>query len=124
MSATFGSPVAAVLLAVELLLFEYRVRSLVPVAPASSAACGARLVLIGGPARIHHVAAPGGSALVIDVAMGVVLGFCSMLVTRAVYAVEDAFEKLPVQLDVVARDWRRRRRRRRLRVAAHDGRWL
>jgi CIC family chloride channel protein len=98
MSATFGSPVSAVLLAVELLLFEYRIRSLVPVALASCAAAGARLALVGGePAfTMPAVGATGGAALAIYVAMGVVLGFFSMLVTRAVYAVEDAFEKLPI----------------------------
>jgi CIC family chloride channel protein len=98
MAATFGSPVSAVLLAVELLLFEYRIRSLVPVALASCAAAGARLALVGGdPAfTMPAVSAPGGSALAIYVGMGVVLGFFSMLVTRAVYAVEDAFEKLPI----------------------------
>ena len=47
MSATFGSPVSAVLLACELLLFEWRPRSLVPVALASAVACGARLVIEG-----------------------------------------------------------------------------
>ncbi|HSY23818.1 MAG TPA: chloride channel protein [Polyangiaceae bacterium] len=98
MSATFGSPVSAVLLAVELLLFEYRIRSLVPVALASCAAAAARLALVGGePAfTMPAVGATGSVALAIYVAMGVVLGFFSMLVTRAVYAVEDAFEKLPI----------------------------
>src|SRR5208337_4338196 len=42
------------------------------------------------------VASPSGSALAIYVGMGVVAGVASMLVTRAVYAVEDAFEKLPI----------------------------
>src|SRR5678810_631396 len=47
MAATFGSPVSAVLLAIELLLFEFRSRSLVPVALASAAATGMRFVLVG-----------------------------------------------------------------------------
>jgi CBS domain-containing protein len=42
------------------------------------------------------VVAPTGSALAIYIGMGVVVGVASMLVTRAVYAVEDAFEKLPI----------------------------
>jgi CIC family chloride channel protein len=98
MSATFGSPVSAVLLAVELLLFEYRLRSLVPVALASVAACGAHVALVGSePAfTMPTVAAPTGAALAIYVGMGLVAGVASMLVTRAVYAVEDAFEKLPI----------------------------
>jgi len=98
MSATFGSPVSAVLLAVELLLFEYRLRSIVPVALASVAACGAHVALVGPqPAfTMPMIIAPSGSALAIYVGMGVVMGASSVLVTRAVYAVEDAFEKLPI----------------------------
>jgi H+/Cl- antiporter ClcA len=97
MSATFASPVSAVLLAVELLLFEYRLRSMVPVALASVAACGAHEVLVGSaPAfAMSAVSAPTGTALAIYVGMGLIAGVASMLVTRAVYAVEDAFEKLP-----------------------------
>jgi H+/Cl- antiporter ClcA/CBS domain-containing protein len=98
MSATFASPVSAVLLAVELLLFEYRLRSIVPVALASAAACGAHIALVGAdPAfAMPVVAAPSGAALAIYVGMGVAAGMVSVLVTRAVYAVEDAFEKLPI----------------------------
>ncbi len=98
MSATFSAPVSAVLLAIELLLFEYRARSLVPVALASAAACGAHMVLVGSaPAfTMPTVSAPSGAALAVYTAMGIVVGFVSMLVTRAVYAVEDAFEKLPL----------------------------
>jgi chloride channel protein, CIC family len=98
MSATFASPVSAVLLAVELLLFEYRLRSIVPVALASAAACGARIALVGPqPAfSMPTVAAPSGSALAFYIGMGVIAGAASMLVTRAVYAVEDAFEKMPL----------------------------
>ncbi|HEY5243874.1 MAG TPA: chloride channel protein [Polyangiaceae bacterium] len=98
MSATFASPVSAVLLAVELLLFEYRLRSIVPVALASVAACGAHVALVGPqPAfTMPMVTSPTGAALAIYVGMGLVAGVASMLVTRAVYAVEDAFEKLPI----------------------------
>jgi chloride channel protein, CIC family len=98
MSATFGSPVSAVLLAIELLLFEYRMRSLVPVALASVAACGTRIVLMGSaPAfTMPAVASPRGGALVAYIAMGLFIGAVSTVVTRAVYAIEDAFEKLPI----------------------------
>ena len=86
------------LLAVELLLFEYRLRSIVPVALASAAACGAHVALVGAqPAfTMPAVAAPSGYALAVYVGLGVAAGVASMLVTRAVYAVEDAFEKLPI----------------------------
>jgi H+/Cl- antiporter ClcA/CBS domain-containing protein len=98
MSATFASPVSAVLLAIELLLFEYRLRSLVPVALASVAACGAHIAMVGSaPAfDMPAVSAPGGAALAVYVGMGVVAGVAATLVTRAVYAIEDAFEKLPI----------------------------
>ncbi len=98
MSATFASPVSAVLLAIELLLFEYRLRSIVPVALASVAACGVRVGLSGSqPAfTMPTVASPSGAALAVYVGMGVAAGVASMLVTRAVYAVEDAFENLPI----------------------------
>jgi chloride channel protein, CIC family len=98
MSATFSAPVSAVLLAIELLLFEYRARSLVPLALASATACGAHMVLVGSaPAfTMPTLAAPTGGALAVYCSLGVVVGFVSVLVTRAVYAVEDAFEKLPL----------------------------
>jgi CIC family chloride channel protein len=98
MSATFSSPVSAVLLAVELLLFEYRARSLVPVALACVAACGAHMAFVGSePAFVMPIVdPPSGEALAVYIGLGVVVGFVSMLVTRAVYAVEDAFEKLPI----------------------------
>jgi CIC family chloride channel protein len=98
MSATFSAPVSAVLLAVELLLFEYRARSLVPVALACAAACGAHMAFVGSePAfRMPIVEAPSGEALSVYIGLGALVGLVSMLVTRAVYAVEDAFEKLPL----------------------------
>jgi CIC family chloride channel protein len=98
MSATFSAPVSAVLLAIELLLFEYRARSLVPVALASAAACSAHMAWAGSePAfTMPAVQAPGGGALAVYIGMGLILGVISMFVTRAVYAVEDAFEKLPI----------------------------
>ena len=101
MSATFGSPVSAVLLAVELLLFEYRLRSIVPVALASAAACGAHIAFVG-PAPAFTMPLATAIPLVAPwcglhgARRGRRPGAASMLVTRAVYAVEDAFEKLPL----------------------------
>src|SRR5690606_16611294 len=63
MAATFATPVAAVLLAVELLLFEYRARSIVPVALAASAATGVRLLLIG-PGPVFRMANIGEASWV------------------------------------------------------------
>jgi H+/Cl- antiporter ClcA len=98
MSATFGTPVSAVLLAIELLLFEYRARSIVPVAIASVTACGVRMAWLGAePAfPMPDIAAPTGAALAVYVAMGLLVGLVSTWVTHAVYAIEDAFEKLPI----------------------------
>ena len=98
MAATFGSPVSAVLLAIELLLFEFRGRSLVPVALASAAATGMRYVLVGSAPvfPMSTLAPPGGGALALYVFLGALVGFAAVGATRAVYAIEDAFEKLPV----------------------------
>ncbi len=98
MAATFGAPVSAVLLAVELLLFEYRPRSVIPVALATATATAVRLAFVGGsPAfAMPDLAPPGGAALAFYVVLGAVVGVASMLATKAVYAIEDAFEKLPL----------------------------
>ncbi len=98
MAATFGSPVSAVLLAVELLLFEYRPRSIIPVALAATAAAGVRIGFEGaGPVfEMPAPGVPGGAALATYVLIGAALGVLSVLVTRAVYAIEDAFERLPI----------------------------
>jgi CIC family chloride channel protein len=98
MAATFGSPVSAVLLAVELLLFEYRARSLIPVSLAASAAAAVRAAFLGTAPifAMPAVAAPTGPALATYVALGAVIGVAAVLITRALYAVEDGFERLPV----------------------------
>ncbi len=98
MAATFGSPVSAVMIAVELLLFEYRPRSLVPVALASATAAGVRWAFDGAHAvfAMPDLAQPGGVALIVYILIGGALGLASVLVTRAVYAIEDAFDLLPL----------------------------
>ncbi|MEA2488311.1 MAG: chloride channel protein family [Acidobacteriota bacterium] len=98
MAATFGSPVSAVLLAVELLLFEFRPRSLVPVALAAAAATAVRIAYAGtAPVfPMPHLAQPTEPALVAYVLLGALVGWLSVYVTRAVYWVEDLFEHLPV----------------------------
>ncbi|HKB78409.1 MAG TPA: chloride channel protein [Thermoanaerobaculia bacterium] len=98
MAATFGSPVSAVLLAIELLLFEFRPRSIVPVALASVAATAVRM-FFAGTAPIFAMPVPahaGGTALAIYTLVGAVVGWLSVYVTRAVYWAEDFFEHLPV----------------------------
>lgn len=98
MAATFGSPVSAVLLAVELLLFEYRPRSIIPVSLAAVTATGVRIALVGDRPifAMHDLVTPTGSALAWYVVIGAVLGVASVYVTKLVYWIEDVFEKLPV----------------------------
>jgi H+/Cl- antiporter ClcA len=99
MSATFAAPLAAVLLAVELLLFEWKPRSLIPVALASAAAAAVRRYIIGmGPLFPvpAHPAFIGPEGLLGCVIAGLLAGVLSALLTQAVYAAEDAFQHLPV----------------------------
>ncbi|WP_437222735.1 chloride channel protein [Planctomicrobium sp. SH661] len=98
MAATFGSPVSAVLLAVELLLFEYRPRSIIPVALAASAATGIRMMIEGMEPvfAMTDLQQPPGTALAAYVGLGAVMGLVSVIVTKAVYSIEDTFEKLPI----------------------------
>jgi len=98
MAAVFGSPVSAVILAVELLLFELRPRSLIPVALAAATATGIRYALLGAHAvfAMPDVATPGSAALAFYVALGALLGLVSVGVTRIVYGIEDAFDHLPI----------------------------
>ncbi|MCO5062731.1 MAG: chloride channel protein [Kiritimatiellae bacterium] len=98
MAATFGSPVSAVLLAVELLLFEYRARSIIPVALAAVTATGLRLAY-EGPAPVFgmpNVAPASLGALVFYVLLGGAMGLIAAAVTRIVYWIEDGFERLPI----------------------------
>ncbi|MBV8859509.1 MAG: chloride channel protein [Acidobacteria bacterium] len=98
MSAIFASPVAAVLLAVELLLFEWRPRSFIPVAVAAAVAGALRVPLMGAgpifPVTPH--AALGGVGLLFAFAVGIAAGLASGLLTTLVYAFEDLFERLPI----------------------------
>jgi chloride channel protein, CIC family len=99
MSATFAAPIAAVLLAVELMLFEWKPRSLVPVALASATAGAARRYILGVgplfPVPTHPVFI-GPMGLLGCVVCGLLAGALSALLTGAVYAAEDAFGKLRI----------------------------
>ncbi|HZJ01409.1 MAG TPA: chloride channel protein [Gemmatimonadaceae bacterium] len=102
MAATFGSPVSAVLLSVELLLFEYRARSLIPVALAAATATGVRAVFHGtAPVfAMANVASPSGPALAAYALIGLIAGIIAAGVTRATYAIEDVFEKVGHKLHI------------------------
>jgi H+/Cl- antiporter ClcA len=98
MAAIFAAPMAAVLLAVELLLFEWRPRSFVPVAVAATIGAALRVPLLGGgalfPVVPHAMLGPGGLAA--GLVVGVIAGFASAVVTKLCYGCEDSFRKLPI----------------------------
>ncbi|KQX90536.1 chloride channel protein [Variovorax sp. Root473] len=97
MTAVFGTPVAAVLLAVELLLFELRPRSLLPVAVACAVAGFTRpLLMEAGPLFPLQTAVPGPLAMVSCVIAGLLCGMLSASLSISLYKVEDLFGKLPI----------------------------
>jgi len=98
MSAIFASPVAAVLLAVELLLFEWRPRSFIPVSIAAAVAGALRIPLMGsGPIFPVTAHAPLGSeGLILALVVGILAGLASGGLTTLVYFFEDLFTKLPI----------------------------
>src|SRR6266576_1895990 len=98
MAAVFGTPLAATLLAVELLLFEWKPRSFIPVACAAAVAAALRVPLLGaGPDFAippHHLLA--ATTLAECLGVGLVAGIAATLITNLLYAVEDAFTRLPI----------------------------
>ncbi len=98
MAAIFGAPISATILAVELLLFEYRARSLAPVALACATAAAVRIAF-HGPAAVFPmevIATPSGLALAVYTAIGVFVGALGVAITKTLYKIEDGFEKLPI----------------------------
>lgn len=98
MAATFGTPVSAVLLSIELLLFEFRARSIIPVTFAGVTATGVRWAFEGTEPVFYmtDLQQATGGALSLYILIGAVVGVASVLVTRLVYAIEDGFERLPI----------------------------
>jgi H+/Cl- antiporter ClcA/CBS domain-containing protein len=98
MAAIFATPLAAVLLAVELLLFEWKPRSFIPVAAAAAVAGAVRVPLLGAgpifPVTPHSALA--WEELLLALAVGIAAGFASGALTWLVYAFEDLFAKLPI----------------------------
>jgi CIC family chloride channel protein len=97
MSAIFATPLAALLIAVELLLFEWKPRSFVPVAAAAAIAGALRVPLLGPgpifPIPVH--AATTSPELLVALGVGIAAGLASALLTGLVYGAEDLFAKLP-----------------------------
>ena len=98
MAAVFNAPVAAVLLSVELLLFEWKPRSFIPVAVAAATASVLRGPLLGqGPIfpTVPHAGATW-QMLIMGAGVGVLAGLLSSVLTLAVYFCEDSFQRLPI----------------------------
>jgi chloride channel protein, CIC family len=96
MTGVFGTPLAAVLLAVELLLFEWKPRSFLPVTVAVLIAAGARPFLLGSGPLFNMAGAPalGWNGLAVCAGVGIVGGLQSGLLTTLLYRAEDAFGRL------------------------------
>src|SRR3954454_21161196 len=98
MSATFNTPIAGVILAIELLLFEFKSRSFIPLVIASTLATAVHMQLLG-PGPMFSVASMDFGiprALPFYLILGVLCGLGAVAFSKSLYWVEDQFEKLPV----------------------------
>jgi len=98
MSAIFGTPLSAVLLAIELLLFEFSPRSIIPVSLSCVMGAAMHYILFStGPSfPMPDIPQPSSAAMVTYTLMGIIIGIAASLISKSVYLVEDLFEKLPV----------------------------
>jgi chloride channel protein, CIC family len=98
MSATFNTPIAGVIIAIELLLFEFKSRSFIPLVIASTLATAVHMQLLG-PGPMFQVTTMDFAvprALPFYLALGVICGLAAVALSKTLYWVEDTFEKLPV----------------------------
>jgi CIC family chloride channel protein len=98
MSATFNTPIAGVILAIELLLFEFKSRSFIPLVIASTLATAVHMLLLGpGPMfQVGSVDFAIPRALPFYLVLGPLCGLAAVALSKALYWVEDTFEKLPI----------------------------
>src|SRR6202162_2415768 len=98
MSATFNTPIAGVILAIELLLFEFKARSFIPLVVASTLATTVHMQLLGAGPMFTVTAMDFGipSALPFYLLLGVVCGLAAIGFSKLLYWTEDQFEKLPI----------------------------
>jgi H+/Cl- antiporter ClcA/predicted transcriptional regulator len=98
MAATFGAPLAAVVLAIELLLFEFSTRALVPLVIAASVAGGVHTWLFGANPLFtvpeHNFA--GLSQLPVYLLLGIACGVLAVVINKGLFAIEGAFQRLPI----------------------------
>jgi H+/Cl- antiporter ClcA/CBS domain-containing protein len=97
MSATFNTPIAGVILAIELLLFEFKSRSFIPLVIASTLATAVHMQLLGaGPMFVVGAMDFGiPHALPFYLVLGPICGLAAVGLSKTLYWVEDLFEKLP-----------------------------
>jgi H+/Cl- antiporter ClcA len=98
MAATFGSPLAAVVLAIELLLFEFSARAFIPLVVASSVAGGVHAQLFGsGPLfTVPDHSFSGLGQLPVFAALGLACGILAVVIAKGLFVVEDLYRRLPV----------------------------
>jgi H+/Cl- antiporter ClcA len=98
MSATFNTPISGVIIAIELLLFEFKSRSFIPLVIASTLATAVHMVLLGpGPMfKVGVVDFGFPHALPFYIVLGPICGFAAVALSKTLYWVEDFFEKIPV----------------------------
>jgi len=99
MTAIFGTPLAAIFLAIELLLFEFSPRAIIAVSLACITGAGGHHLLFGSQPVFyteHLISMPTNMATFYYSLLGIIIGFIAIGVTKAVYAVEDLFERLPI----------------------------
>jgi H+/Cl- antiporter ClcA len=98
MAAIFGTPIAAIFLAIELLLFEFSPRSIIPVALACITGAAGHHFMFGAEPffEMSFIEIPSNYALALYSLMGIIIGLLAVGVSKSVYWIEDMFEKLPI----------------------------
>jgi len=98
MSATFNTPIAGVILAIELLLFEFKSRSFIPLVIASTIATAVHMQLLGTGPMFTVATMDFGipHALPFYVLLGGICGLAAVGFSKLLYWTEDQFEKLSI----------------------------
>ena len=98
MAATFNTPIAGVILAIELLLFEFRARSFIPLVIATTLATSVHMLLLGRGAMFHMLPTDFGipRGLPYYVLLGILCGIAAIVFTKVLYWMEDQFDRLPI----------------------------